>query len=333
MSGLPNISSIRVLPRTAPDTVGTLPTNLHQNRAQSSQIGFAIAAILFAIFHPADLVFCGHVNFVPLAAFIAWLKRTKLIVQTHGIEVWGELSDLQRWGLERADLVLCVSRHTRGVVLGAIAIEPEKLLVVPNTVGTRYSPGDASRIRKSLGLEGKRVLLTVGRMDSRERYKGQDRVIAAIPTLISRGNNIAYIIVGSGDDTSRLKALAQDNGVASRVHFLGELESQALVDVFRAADLFVMPSTGEGFGIVFLEAMACGTPALGLAVAGACDALADGELGICVTEAELVNAIDRALAAPKNDGNLLATLVQARFGHDAFAKHVEAALGRMSYRA
>ena len=86
------------------------------------------------------------------------------------------------------------------------------------------------------------------------------------------------------------------------MRFLGAVDQNCLVDAYRAADLFVMPSTGEGFGIAFLEAMACGTPALGLDVAGARDALADGELGTAVSdEDDLPAAIARLLATPKPD--------------------------------
>ena len=83
--------------------------------------------------------------------------------------------------------MLCVSRYTRAAVVGWAAIAPERVVVVPNTVAEGFTPGDGSALRAALGLDGKRVLLTVGRMDSRERYKGHDRVIAAIPALVAAG--------------------------------------------------------------------------------------------------------------------------------------------------
>jgi len=90
-----------------------------------------------------------------------------------------------------------------------------------------------------------------------------------------------------------------------------------------------MPSSGEGFGIAFLEAMVSGTPALGLDIAGAKDVLADGELGLCVQEGELGDAIHRALSGPKPNPNTLAAAARARFGHEAFAIGVRIALNQL----
>jgi phosphatidylinositol alpha-1,6-mannosyltransferase len=322
------VSSIKVLPRHAPDLSdgGTSLEMIRQAPARPGRVAYSVAALGAALLQPIDIVFCGHVFMAPLAALIARLKGAKLVIQTHGIEVWPHPSRLRKKVLKVADLVLCVSRYTREAILASNAIAPERVLVIPDTVGEAFTPGDGSSLRASLGIEGKRVLLTVARMDSRQRHKGQDRVIAAIPNLVANGHDICYVIVGSGDDRSRLEALADNAGVSDRVLFLGQIGLQELIAAYRMADLFVMPSTGEGFGIAFLEAMACGTPTLGLDVAGAKDALADGNLGFCVSEIELSSAIDRALSAPKPDPYELSGKVRARFGRQVFASSVYAAM-------
>ena len=114
-----------------------------------------------------------------------------------------------------------------------------------------------------------------------------------------------------GDDRGRLEGLAREVGVSERV---------------RMADLFVMPSTGEGFGIAFLEAMASGTPALGLGVAGARDALADGLLGTAVSEDSFSATLVRLMAAQKPDPQKLAVAARARFGRRQFVASVNNAL-------
>ena len=173
------------------------------------------------------------------------------------------------------------------------------------------------------------MLLTVGRMDSRERYKGHDRVIDAIPELVSAGYDVMYLVVGEGDDRERLELCARNRGAADRVRFIGSVEMSGLIEIYRAADLFVMPSTGEGFGIAFLEAMASGTPALGLDIGGARDALADDELGTGVTETGLAAALARALESPKRDREALAGAVRARFGCQSFTTGAHAAVTRV----
>jgi phosphatidyl-myo-inositol dimannoside synthase len=322
------LSSITVLPRHAPDLV-VLPDTIEQMAARPGWIRYSIAALRTALLQRVDLVFCGHLFMAPLAALIARLKGAKLIVQTHGIEVWQRPPWFQRAALETADLVLCVSRYTRSAVLSWAAIAPEQALIVPDTVREAFTPGDGSTQRVALGVEGKRVLLTVGRMDSRECYKGHDRVIAAIPDLVAKGHDICYVVVGEGDDRGRLEVLARSAGVSDRVRFVGAVGLQSLIEIYRAADLFVMPSTGEGFGVAFLEAMASGTPALGLGVAGAKDALADGHLGTLVAEDDLKDAIARLLAAPKPDSSTLAAAARTRFGRETFAASVYAAFNRL----
>jgi len=89
--------------------------------------------------------------------------------------------------MEKSDLILGVSRHMRCVVLDQAGVTPERVLVVSNTVGDLFTPGEDGSLRQSLGLLDKKLLLTVGRLDSRERYKGQDRVIAAMPAGHSAG--------------------------------------------------------------------------------------------------------------------------------------------------
>lgn len=319
------VSEIQVLPRhtTGPTSV---PTGIVQDRAHAGRLPYALNALSVALGRRFELVFCGHLYMAPLAAVVARLNGAKLIVQTHGVEAWPRPTGDRRAGLEAADLVLSVSRHTRARVLDWAAIPPERIGVLPNTVGEDFAPGDGSALRMSWGLAGRRVLLTVGRMDSRERYKGQDRVITAIPALVEQGLDVVYVVLGDGDDRPRLESLARDMGVAERVRFMGAVAGDVLVDAYRMADLFVMPSTGEGFGIAYLEAMACGTPALGLAAAGASDALADGELGLVATESDLAECIARSLVQSHRDAKSLSGAVRRRFGRPTFTAHADATL-------
>jgi phosphatidylinositol alpha-1,6-mannosyltransferase len=322
-------SSITVLPRHAPRRI-TPPATINQTPARPGRLTYSAMALMTAFRQRTDVVFCGHLHMAPLAWLIARLKGAKLVIQMHGIEAWAHPSRLQRAATEAGDLVLCVSRYTRACVVGWAAIAPERVIVVPDTVADGFTPGDGRELRAALGIEGKHVLLTVGRMAPSERYKGHDRVIAAIPDLVRRGHDVVYVIIGQGADCTRLEQLAQRAGVAERVRFLGVLGAEKLKEAYRMADLFAMPSTGEGFGIAFLEAMASGTPALGFGVTGSRDALAEGELGTVISEEnELPGAIARLLAKPKPDPTALSQAVRARFGREVFQAQVSVALERL----
>jgi phosphatidyl-myo-inositol dimannoside synthase len=322
------VSDLAVLPRTAPDAA-LPPPQIEQMRARHGRVAYSLAAIKFALLRPFDIVLCGHIFMAPLALLVARLKKAKLIVQTYGIEAWRKPTDLQLMALRSADLLFCISRYTREALIASSGVDPERVALVPTTVRDAFTPGDGSAFREQLQLVTQRVLLTVARMDSRQRHKGQDLVIAALPFLLDRGHDVHYVVIGEGDDQPRLEALAEELGVSERVHFLGAAGLETVIAAYRTADLFVMPSKGEGFGIAFIEAMACGTRALGLNIAGAKDALADGELGMCIPEAELAAAIDQALAAPRPDPEILSQRVRARFGRETLAANLNTAFDRL----
>lgn len=319
------IDAVSIFPRCAPESF-TLPEKVYQASPGTTRLGYILRALFMAFSKNADIVFCGHINLVPLAALVARLSRAKLIVQVHGIEAWKPPAKHHKRAVEAADLVLCVSRYTRARLLSWAAIEPERVAVLPNTVSEVYSPGSGVSLRASWGLVGKTVMLTVARMDVEERYKGHEHVIGALSSL---PENVVYVVLGDGNDMDRIKAVALDAGVADRVLFRGHVTRDILVDAYRMADLYVMPSTGEGFGIAFLEAMASGTPALGLAVAGACDALADGELGMVVSEKDFATSLSDALARLPISPGVISSAVRDRFGRATFLRCVRGAFERL----
>jgi phosphatidylinositol alpha-1,6-mannosyltransferase len=265
------------------------------------RLAYSLEAYRAAKRHPhADVVFCGHIFMAPLAALLARHLRARLWVQTHGIDAWGPRTSVVAMGTRAADLVTCVSRFTRDRLLGWLDLEPWRVRVLPNTVGEGFTPGPApAALRERYGLGRQRVLLTISRLWAAERYKGHDRVIAALPALLRAGADVAYLVVGSGDDVARLEEIAAEKGVRDRLVLAGAVPAAELADHYRLADVFVMPSIKEGFGIVFLEAAACGIPVIGGNRDGSWDALREGRLGRAIdpgSEAELVEAVLGALA-------------------------------------
>lgn len=326
LAASPEIGSIHVLALAGGAAPHDGPAKVYRLTAPAGRLGYVAAAARHALGHRYDMIFCGHLHLAPLAAALSLARRVPVVTQLHGIEIWGAVSPARRWALECCQTILCVSRDTRRRVLAAARIDPERVIVLPNTVDPVYRPGDraAARARFGLGDLG-RVLLTVGRLDAREAYKGHDRVIAALPALLAQEPGLSYVVAGDGDDRQRLEALARETGVSGSVRFLGYVPAPDLPELYRAADVFVMPSTGEGFGIVYLEAMASGTPAVGLAAGGAPDALGDGTLGHMATQATLAAVIRTALGASLTS-TALSEAVARRFGREAFTAHVDALL-------
>lgn len=144
--------------------------------------------------------------------------------------------------------------------------------------------------------------MTFGRLVSRERAKGFDEVLDILPQLIGVHPRLVYIIAGDGEDRKRLWERVQREGLAEHVVFTGFIDESDKADLYRLADLYVMPSRGEGFGFVFLEALACGLPVVASSVDGSRDAVRDGLLGEIVNPdkpEELIGAILRGLEKPK----------------------------------
>ena len=282
---------ITVLTRMANDELGPLPAGVDQKSPRMNKFAYAARATALALRQRPKVIYNAHLYHGPLSMRLARLTGAKLVSQLHGTEIWDDVPRGCLAALEASDLVLTVSRDTSARTLAKARIAPEKVVVVNNTVGARFTPGDRASARRKFAVDQEAVILTVARLDGREGYKGHDRIIPLLPKLHARGVDAIYLIAGEGPDRDRLQALAQSHGVAGRVRFLGKIPVKDLPDLYRAADLFALPSVGEGFGISFVEAMACGTPAIGLAIGGSPDALVDGALGACVPPEQFAEAL------------------------------------------
>ncbi|HEY0243209.1 MAG TPA: glycosyltransferase, partial [Gemmatimonadaceae bacterium] len=152
------------------------------------------------------------------------------------------------------------------------------------------------------GLLGTPVLLTFGRMDASEKAKGFDEVLEAMPALLREFPRLVYCLAGDGSDRARLMAKAENLGVQSRVAFPGYVPESDKAALFRAADVYVMPGRLEGFGYVFLEALAAGTPVIGSTLDASREAMMDGKWGIVVDPADqgaLIDAIRSSIFSPQ----------------------------------
>lgn len=318
----PGMERIVVLPRLGEAAAAVLPAGVRQLKPRRNAAIYSLAAIKAALtLGPFDAVFCGHLHLAPLARFLASLLRAPLWLQLHGWEAWAVPRPIERQAAEGACLITTASRYTRTRFLAVCGVDPARVRVLPPTVAQSFSRGARSdELAARYGLRGKRVLLSVGRLDPAERRKGQDQVIRALPGIIAVFPDVVYLIVGGGGDTPRLEALARELDVADHVAFAGTVAADELPQLYRLADLFVMPSTQEGFGIVFLEAAASGLRVVGGNADGSADALADGAIGTLIDPTDTA-ALVRAVTAALSGGGVEPAGV-ARFGFENFSRHV-----------
>lgn len=225
-------------------------------------------------------LFCGHINLVTMVAQLAQLARVPYTVLTYGKEVWFPLKSSERDALKNADGIWTISRYSRTLACKANQLEAERVEILPCTVdGQEFTPAIANpELQQRYGLADTQVLMTVARLWRGDPYKGVDVTIRALPEIVKTCPKVKYLVIGRGDDQPRLAQLAQDLGVAERVIFAGFVPNEELVDHYRLANVYVMPSQ-EGFGIVYLEAMACGISVISGDDDGSADPLQDGRLG------------------------------------------------------
>jgi glycosyltransferase involved in cell wall biosynthesis len=224
---------------------------------------------------------------------------------------------------KRIRWVVAISDVTAKRFRSWVAPATQQLRVLPNAIHAEwYGPGAKSpALLARYGLAGKTVLMTLGRLVSTERYKGFDETIEALPELFAAMPDVAYLVVGDGSDRERLEQKARALGVADRVVFTGNVPEAEKADHYRLADVYVMPSQGEGFGFVLLEAMACGIPVIASSIDGGREAVRDGLLGALVDpddRPQLVRAILAALRQPRG-------IVPAGLEHFSFRNFEERA--------
>jgi phosphatidyl-myo-inositol dimannoside synthase len=307
-----------------------LPPKVRQAHSHSLDKPAWTRAAFAEATRPIDVVICGHLNLLPVATVIARLRRARLVTIVHGIEAWDRHpSLLVRLALGQSDRLWAVSTVTRDRLCAWSGLSADRFVRLPGAVRPeRFGMAPRRReLGERYGIEGRRVLLTLARLAASERYKGVDEVLEVLPQLIVDDASLLYLVAGDGDDRGRLERKAADLGLAAHVRFIGFIDEKDKADLYRLADAFVMPGRGEGLGLVYLEALACGTPAVGSRIDGSREALRDGELGELADPdqpQEIVDAIRRALARPRAVPAGL-----AHFGWPSFAARAAAAVAAL----
>jgi glycosyltransferase involved in cell wall biosynthesis len=255
-----------------------------------SKSQFVLAAFRAAGRQPL-LVIALHPHLAPIVAIMRLRSRNfRSIVFAHGIEVWQPLGWPRGPALRRANLVTAPSADTARHLLSEQGIPPEKIRRLAWGLDPEFEARLRTPVRPPRPLafpEHARIILTVGRWDPAERYKGADTLISALPRVLSAVPDTVLVLIGDGGDRPRLEQLAREHGIADRTRFLYGLTQEELFASYAHCDVFALPSSGEGFGLVFLEAMVHGKPVIGGAHGGIPDVIEDGVTGLLVPHRDI----------------------------------------------
>lgn len=302
-----DVRAVTAIPRLAVESPGPLPEKLSfPVGGLWGKASWFLRVGIAALSRPRfDLILCGHINLLPAAFAVRPLHPAPVGLVVHGIEAWHRTGRRLTDRLAgEIDFLISVSQVTRSRFSSWTGADAVRSFILPNTVDTAYfTPGTANpALLQRWNLAGRRVLLTLARLEARERYKGIDEILEILPSLITEFPDLVYVVAGDGTDRLRLESKARSLGVGERVVFTGYLPEADKRDIYRAAHVFAMPGHGEGFGIVFLEAMACGVPVVASTLDGSREAVRDGALGLAVNPtdpAALRSGIRAALTRPR----------------------------------
>jgi len=276
-------------------------------------------------------IILGHINLAVVGVLIkAFCPKVQIVLIAHGIEVWQPQKGMKKTLLTKVNSVYCVSHYTREQLLKHhVFLQPAQCRLFPNTLDAYFTlpmlgakPADLLQ-HYQIKPETK-VLLTVTRLQSSEKYKGYDTVVRLMPALLQMNPHIRYYIIGKADvaEAKRMQQLIETLHLQQHVFLLGFVPDALLQQHYLMADVFIMPSQKEGFGIVFIEAMACGLPVIAGNKDGSRDALLNGRLGTLVDPSDpaaILQALQQILLHPPDmKGELLQQEVWKHFSFTAY---------------
>lgn len=328
----PRVAEVVALPRIAEPPICDLPDKLVFDLSATAGAGAYLRTLLrhMRSSGPFDLIYCAHIHLVPLAWLASKILRKPWVLCVYGVEGWKKTDrKLPDRLAGRADHYLPLSQLTLDRFRKIWPVDPQRCTVMHNAIHLeQFAPGPKDPVlSERLGIAGRTVLMTFGRMDPTEQAKGFDRMIRALPRLIEKIPDLIYLICGKGGDQPHLERLAAEAGVSDRVVFAGAIPEKEKADYYRLADVYAMPSHGEGFGFVFLEAMACGIPSVASNIDGGREAVREGQIGWLVDPHDQDSIIAGIMAALEASRGVPKGL--AHFAYSNFRTRVQTALASL----
>lgn len=239
----------------------------------------------------ADVLLLGHINLLWFGALAKLIRpKLKVIMMAHGIEVWNDPAFrksrfYEPYLLKKLDRIASVSAYTAGVMQREYDLAEELFTIFPNTVDPV--------VDKEHHPSTPPFVLAVSRMDVHDKTKHLDQVIRAMALLPETLSHTRLVIVGDGVLRADLEAVAKNEGVTDNVEFVGRVSNERLLELYQTATLFALPSSKEGFGIVYLEAWTHLLPVICSVYGAASEVVSDGVDGFAVDPADTALLADK----------------------------------------
>ncbi len=301
----------------------------HFKGYQGNRLSFGLAAIQQGL--KADILILSHVNLLLFAKIVRQLKpNIRIVLFAHGIEIWGTLSDWKKKLLDKIE-IWAVSHYTAEQITKQHGTNKNRIMVLNNSLNPFFKPnGSLSKpvlLLEKYGLKANQhVLLTICRLSSAEQYKGYDVVIDCLKQVIKTYPDLVYLLVGKADEIelARINRLIASSGLQQNIILTGFVPENELELHYQLADVFIMPSKAEGFGLVFIEAAAQGCAVIAGNADGSRDALLNGELGTLVDPAN-TSEIEQAIVTELQNGKQEAIQKKciASFGYEVYKNKVK----------
>ena len=300
--------------------------------AGCSKWRFARAALARASHAEGSVILATHCGLVPVGRLVKIKSGGRLVLFLHGVEVWRTLPPRVRWGVRGCDLVVANSQFTLDEFRRLnpdLAVVPAEVCHLPARLLT-HEPASTSATRPD-APHGVRAVV-VGRLWGRGLLKGQRTLISIWSRVVKRFPNAELIVVGEGDGQPELEQLAGDLGVGSHVRFTGFVADAELDRIYRSADMYVMPSKGEGFGLVFAEAMSYGLPCIASRYDAGREVVVDGVTGLLVDpddDESVLQAVTALIHSSDLRGRMGAAgreRARTMFGLERFDAHIQSIL-------
>jgi glycosyltransferase involved in cell wall biosynthesis len=304
---------------------------------KNNRIRFILSALTAGL--RSRTIILSHINLLPVAFLIKlFISKKRIVMLAHGIEVWRDPGKWRKNFMNKHMELWAVSEFTGDYLHHTIGIKRTNIHVLTNCLDPflmiPQTFGKPARLLERHHLNAAQpVILTVTRLSSYERDKGYDLVIGCLPDLVKTYPSLMYLLAGKCDveEALRLTQLINRLNLHNHVKLVGYIPEKDITDYYLLCDVFLLPSKKEGFGLVLIEAAACGSRIIAGSKDGSINALHNGQLGTLInpdSSTDLIQAIDAALTAGSNltDAYSRQRLTKELFGFERYRNNVETLL-------